>query len=292
MISQNAFGGELRTESVSSPSLGRDVKVLVYLPDGYENGRLRYPVLYLLHGANADEKAWVDFGHIREKADALIASGKIPPAIIVMPGCPSMWWVDGANDKAESAFWMDIVPAVGKRYRTIETRGGRLLAGLSAGGYGAVRYGLRYPEKVAAVAALSPAVYAKSPPATSAARINPPFLHPDGKFNQKSWEEHNYPQLIEGYFAQPLRLPFYLVSGDNDSYGIAFETALLFKQLYERQPDLSELRVVDGGHSWSVWEPAINDALAYVFKFAERPQTVTGATTTTAASRLPPHVKG
>lgn len=167
------------------------------------------------------------------------------------------------------------------RYRTIETRGGRLVAGLSAGGYGAVRYALRYPNRIAAVAALSPAVYTESVPQISAARMQPPFLGQNGQFNQASWDAHNYPALTEHYFAQPFRVPLYLVSGDNDRFGVAFETALLFKRMFERQPDQVELRVVDGDHSWKVWEATIDDAMRYVFQFADKPKSAPHTATAT-----------
>ncbi len=129
------YASEIEAQSFYSKALGRDMPFDIYLPNGYQGGRQHYPVLYLLHGAGGDERSWSERGHIREKADRLIASGAIPPAIIVMPGCPACWWVDGAKEKAETAFWSDLVPFIDMRYRTIETRGGRLVAGLSAGGY-------------------------------------------------------------------------------------------------------------------------------------------------------------
>lgn len=247
---------------------------VVYLPDGYESAHQFYPVLYLLHGAGGDERAWAERGHIKERADRLISSGAIPPAIIVMPGCPACWWVDGAKEKAETAFWSDLVPAIGTHYRTIETRGGRLVAGLSAGGYGAVRFALRYPDRIAAAAALSPAVYTEAVPQLSAARTQPPFLSSNGQFNQAAWDALNYPVELGKYFAQSFRVPLYLVSGDNDKLGIAFETALLFKRMFQKQPDQVELRVVDGDHSWSVWETTIDDAMRYIFRFSDKPKTV------------------
>ncbi len=267
-----AYAGEMRSETFRSVALGREMPYVVYLPDGYQRGRQDYPVLYLLHGAGGDERSWAERGHIKEKADALIASGAIPPTIIVMPGCPACWWVDGPKDKAETAFWSDLVPTIGVRYRTIEARGGRLVAGLSAGGYGAIRYALRYPDRIAAAAALSPAVYTDIVPVSSAARAQPPFLAADGSFNQEAWDSKNYPALLNRYFAQPARVPFYLVSGDKDKFGIAFETTQLFSRMYQRQPDQVELRIVSGDHSWKVWESAIEEAMKYMFKFAEKPK--------------------
>ncbi len=278
-----AFAGEMRTESFYSKTLGHTMPYIVYLPEGYKSGQLLYPVLYLLHGAGGNEHAWADAGHIKDKADRLIANGTMPPAVIVMPGCPGCWWVDGAKERAETAFWSDLVPLIALRYRTIETRGGRLVAGLSAGGYGAVRFALRYPDRIAAVAALSPAVYTGAVPQFSAARAQPPFLGPDGRFSRVAWDRQNYPAMLEPYFAQSYRVPLYLVSGDNDRLGIAFETALLFKRLYQRQPDQVELRVVDGDHSWKVWAPMIDPAMQYIFRFADKPRPAARTAGLTAA---------
>ncbi|HZV20865.1 MAG TPA: alpha/beta hydrolase-fold protein [Hyphomicrobiales bacterium] len=266
-----AAASKVVSGSVRSITLEREIRFFIYLPDGYEKGSLHYPVLYLLHGAGGDESTWAERCHIKEKADQLIASGAIQPALIVMPGCTACWWVDGAKEKAETAFWQDFVPAIEMRYRTIEKRSGRLMAGLSAGGYGTVRFALRYPDKLAAIAALSPAVYTEGVPELSAARTQPPFLDANGKFDQDAWDRHNYPAYLFDYLNQPSRVPFYLVSGDGDKLGIAYETALLFKRIYDHQPELAELRVVDGDHSWKVWEAAIDDALRYIFRFADKP---------------------
>lgn len=261
-------------DSVPSKALGRLLRFEVYLPDGYDTGLLRYPVLYLLHGAGGDETSWRRQGRIKETADRMMGKGVIPPAIIIMPGCRACWWVDGPRAKAETAFWEDLVPTIAERFRVIDERGGRLLSGISAGGYGAVRYSMRYPDRVAAVAALSPAVYDGEPPAISSARVQPPFRLPDGRFDGERWKALNYPSLMPSYAGQSNRVPFYLISGDNDRYGIAFETALLFKRLYELQPEWTELRVVNGGHVWPLWARSIESAMRYVFRFAERPQPV------------------
>jgi enterochelin esterase-like enzyme len=270
-----AVAGELRSEFFSSPASGRPMRYSVYLPDGYAQSKLHYPVLYLLHGAGGDDRCWQDAGHIKEKTGALIASGAIPPAIVVMPSCPACWWVDGAKERAETAFWSDLVPLVDLRYRTIETREGRLIAGLSAGGYGAVRFALRHADKVAAIAALSPAVYSGPVPQTSLARQQPPFLGLDGKFDSAAWEKLNYPALLDAYVAQPYRVPVYLLSGNRDRLGIAQETGILFERLNERQPGKAELHIVEGDHNWEVWEPAIGGAIRYLFQYAAKPRPAT-----------------
>lgn len=263
--------GELRKDSVYSASLKRNLPFLVYVPDGYDTSKFRYPVLYLLHGAGQDENSWPRRGLVREKVDQLIDAGVIPPTLIVMPGCPRCWWIDGPKDKAESAFWQELVPTVNIHFRTIAGRQGMLLAGLSAGGYGTVRFAMKYPEKIAAASTFSPAIYAETPPPKSGARVHPAFLDPLGRFDQGAWDRRNYPQLIEGYFAQPTRVPLFIASGDNDRLGVAFEAALLFKRMYQRQPRQVELRIVDGGHNWAVWTAVIDEAMRFMYRYASKP---------------------
>lgn len=270
LFSQTLWAGELTHHTLASAALKRDLGYVVYLPDDYQTDGQRYPVLYLLHGAGSDETSWVEGAHIKSRIDRLIARGVIPPTIVVAPGCPTCWWIDGAKDKAETAFWTELVPFIDRTYRTIPGKDGRLLVGYSAGGYGAVHFAMKYPDRIAAVAALSPAVYADMPPQGSSALTQPPFLDPDGKFNKGRWSANNYPKLSQGYFAQRSRVPFYLVSGDGDNLGITYETALLFKTLFEKQPKLVELRVVDGEHDWNVWSATLDDALRYVYRYTPR----------------------
>lgn len=266
------YAGEIHREAIASAALGRDMDYLVYIPDSYRADHRHYPVLLLLHGAGDDETIWIEQGKLRQIADKLISTGAIPPALIVMPGCRACWWIDGSKDKAESAVWNDFIPTFAKRYRTIETRGGLLVAGISAGGYGAIRFAMKHPDRVTAAAAISPAIYATSPPKSSAARTQPAFRGLDGNFNQAVWAAENYPSLQDRYYASRLRVPFYLVSGDGDQLGIAYETALLFKTLFEHQPDITELRIVDGGHNWDMWRKALQDSMTYLFQYASRPQ--------------------
>ena len=67
-----------------SPSLGLKRRMTVYTPAGYESGKQRYPVFYLLHGMGGDENAWPELGRATQILDNLIASGKAKPMIVVM----------------------------------------------------------------------------------------------------------------------------------------------------------------------------------------------------------------
>ena len=261
------------TREFDSAALQRKWSYAVYLPDGYETSNLRYPVLYLLHGHGQDLYAWVNFGHIQPTTDELIAHGEIPPAIIVMPDAGTTWFVD-RKEKMETAVIQDLIGDVQHTFRVIEARNGRVVAGLSMGGYGALRFVLKYPEMFAAAGLLSPAIYDPEVPQGSGARRAGVFGA--AEFDPQVWKELNYPTLWEAFLAKKIAVPMYINSGDDDDFFIEAEATRLYSLLRKNgQP--AELRIVDGAHKWPVWESTIGDAMRYVFRYAARPALVTDA---------------
>ncbi len=254
----------------ASETLSRDYAYNVYLPDGYDNSGLSYPVLYLLHGSGSNENAWLGDAALPQTADHLIEIGAIPPAIIVMPGSRS-WWVDGHNEMAEAAFFNDLIPHIETNWRVIPEREGRVLAGISAGGYGTVNFVLEHPDMFAAGGAISPASYVPVPPLHSAAQKHATYLKADGTFDRQMWEKLNYTQHIDAYKTQNTIVPLYISSGDHDTFDIAYHSAVLYQALRVHQPDFVEFRVIDGGHEWAVWSIALPEAIEYVFRYASRP---------------------
>jgi enterochelin esterase-like enzyme len=266
-LSLPATAGVVVSREFDSPALQRKWSYAVYLPDGYDTSKLRYPVLYLLHGHGGGLYDWVNLGHIQQTADALIARGDVPPAIIVMPDADATWYVD-RKEKMETAVIEDLVGDAEHTFHAIGARNGRLVAGLSMGGYGALRFVLKYPEMFAAAALLSPAIYDPEPPQSSGARRAGVFGAPD--FDPQVWKQLNYPALWDGFVAKKIAVPMYINSGDDDDYFIESEATRLYSLLRKNgQP--AELRIVDGAHRWPVWESTIGDALRYIFRYAARP---------------------
>jgi enterochelin esterase-like enzyme len=267
LLALPAAASVIVTRELDSKALARKWSYTVYLPDGYESSALRYPVMYLLHGNNGTLNDWVVQGRIQPTADELVASGQIPPAIIVMPDAGSTWYVD-RKEKMETAFLQDLMPDVEARFRTINARNGRVIGGLSMGGYGSLRFVLKFPEKFAAVALLSPAIYDPEPPENSSARRVGVFGAPD--YDGEIWKQLNYPTLWDTYLAKKQPVPMYINSGDDDDFMIEADAAKFYSLLRQnRQP--AELRIVNGAHSWPVWESTIGDALKYVFRYTSRP---------------------
>jgi enterochelin esterase-like enzyme len=258
-----ASAGEVFTETFRSEAIGRDYKYTVYLPDDYKKDTKRYPVLYLLHGAGGDENEWLYKGGARETMDALIAQKLIKPMVVVMPGHTAAWWVDGAKEKGETALLKEVMPHAEGKYRIDAVRGNRLVAGLSAGGYGALNAAFKYPQMFAAAAILSPAIYDPVPPSHSSGVRQPPFQK-DGKFDAELWKSLNYVSHIEAYKKSGTIVPLFINSGDHDTFGIALHSAVLYEKLRLHQPNAVELRIINGDHEWMLWRDTLGDALKYM----------------------------
>lgn len=116
----------------------------VYLPPGFSTAR-SYPVVYLLHGMPGSPREYVQSLRLAETADTLITRREIRPFIAVLPVAGDSWHYDGEwTGPWESYLVSNVVPWVGSHLPAERDARGRVLAGLSAGGYGAVDIGLRH----------------------------------------------------------------------------------------------------------------------------------------------------
>jgi endo-1,4-beta-xylanase len=132
--------------SFPSACMGTEVGYNVFLPEGYEAGDARYPVIYFLHGAGGDENS--DAAGFSGLVRGLIAEKKIPPVICVFPNGGMSGYRDRPEGKVlvETMIVDELVPLIDREFRTVASREGRVLAGFSMGGGGAVRLALRHPD--------------------------------------------------------------------------------------------------------------------------------------------------
>lgn len=284
MLSGATLAGDVSREQFFSPTLGYDYPYTVYLPDDYDpHASMPYPVVYLLHGSFGNELDWATKGNLPNTADRLIDAGHVPPAVFVMPGSRS-WWVDGYNEAARSAFFNDLMPHIEATYHVGTTRQQRGVAGLSAGGYGAVNFALERPELFAAAAALSPASYVPAPPENSSAHRHPAFLNAQGAFDQTLWERLNYTAHLESYRLRVTPrpeaersdtppVPLYISAGRSDVYDAEFHARQLRQAMERIQPGAVRLDLYPGGHTWRVWRASLPAALTFMFQYVGSPQT-------------------
>ncbi|WP_233835322.1 alpha/beta hydrolase [Paraburkholderia sp. ZP32-5] len=261
-----AFASTVASRGFHSDALGRDWNYTIYLPNGYRPDGPRLPVLYLLHGNNGDANDWITQGHLQSTADALIERKEIPPVVIVMPQGGTDWYVD-RKEKMETAFFDDLLPEIEAHYAVATQRGGRMIGGVSMGGFGALRYALTQPDLFCGALLLSPAIYANEPPRASAARRVGVFG--ERQFDPRVWHELNYPAQWDRYMSGPYRLPMFIASGDDD-LDIQADASLLYTHL-RLAGNPAALRIIDGGHTWDVWSALLPAALKYTLGCVKPP---------------------
>lgn len=165
--------GTIDTFIYSSKTVGVKRKALIYTPPGYSK-KIRYPVLYLLHGIGGDEKEWLNGGQPQYILDNLYADGKLEPMIVIMPNGRAM-----KDDRAtgnimapdkvqafadfEKDLLNDLIPYVEKKYPVIADKEHRALAGLSMGGGQSLNFGLGNLDVFGWVGGFSSAPNTKQP---------------------------------------------------------------------------------------------------------------------------------
>ena len=149
-------GGLVIPEQVDSAILGYKIAMRVYLPPCYKDFPERqFPVLYLIHGLNQNERSWNEVGADKTAA-VMIAKGQLPPFIIVMPEEKAQ--LDKPTDFGK-VFVNEIVPYTDVHYRTKNNRLYRAIGGLSRGGGWAINIGFQNPDKFGAVGLHSAAIF-------------------------------------------------------------------------------------------------------------------------------------
>lgn len=124
---------------------------LVYLPPGFTTAQ-RYPVIYLLHGMPGSPSEYLEGAGFLDAADQGIANGTLRPFVAIAPAAgPSHVYNGEWAGPWERDLVDRIVPWVDATLPTLADAPDRVLAGLSAGGYGAVDIALRNPDVFGAV---------------------------------------------------------------------------------------------------------------------------------------------
>lgn len=173
LVAADEAGGIGRVEwvDVPAPSLEGNLlgtptvqRTAIYLPPSYDidPGR-RYPVVYLLHGIFDTPDVWVDHFGLPGIVGGLVAGGRIPEMIVVMPTGSNVTGGAFYRSSSVAGDWGsfvrdDLVTSVDSRYRTVAERGARAIVGHSMGGFGAIWHAMTSAEVFSVAYAMSPAV--------------------------------------------------------------------------------------------------------------------------------------
>ena len=257
----------VQTIQFESKLVGKALPYNVVLPVDYDlpaAASTRYPVLYLLHGLFGHYDNWTTKTKVADYASQY-------SLIIITPEGNDGWYTDSATvaaDKYETYVIEELIPDVQHRYRTIEAREGRAVAGLSMGGYGALKFGVKYPAKFSFVASMSGAFGAASWTESDLRglaaiwrTLSPVFGPADSPARPANDRYKLYRKLSAERVAA---LPYvYLDCGTEDQLlpgNRAFVDILLNKKIPH------EYRQLPGTHAWTYWDAQVQEVLRIAAK--------------------------
>ena len=252
----------------------------VILPPDYDaSNTTRYPVLYLLHGLTGHYSDWVQRTNLADYA----AEYRM---IVVTPEGNDSWYTDSATvttDKYESYILKELIPDVQQRYRTIEARYGRSIAGLSMGGYGSVKFGLKSPSTFVFVASMSGAfgVTRFTEKDMGATRWQD-SVKLFGAVDSETRIANDLFNLIQKL--EPGRissLPYFYFDCGTEDVPLVFNFNRELSSLMLEKKIPHEYRQMPGDHTWAYWDRQVQEILKIAAEKMRLPRT----TKTTRAAR-------
>lgn len=245
-----------------SALLGRSIDYRILYPVQYQypdKREKRFPVLYLLHGVTGRSSDWIERTRV-----ALYATHY--DLFIVMIEGGNGWYTDSASipaDKYESYILQELLPDVEKRFRVSQERDGRAVAGLSMGGYGAVKFGLKHPEMFALAASMSGAFGAASWTQKDVPNSGPildSILKTFGPVNSTTRSANDVFKLVRNVPAERISsLPFFYLDCGTEDFLFPFSRDLVGLLVERKIPH--EYRQLPGDHNWKYWDRQIQEIL-------------------------------
>jgi len=235
----------MRDVTFHSAALNRNMQYRVVLPTSIAAGA-RLPVVYLLHGGGGNFRDWSNYSNAAKFAERGL--------ILVMPEGNDSYYVNAREppqDRYEDYIVTDLIADVESKFPAAAGRANRAIAGVSMGGFGAVKLALSHPDLFAFAGGISPAIDVPSRP-FSIKRIQQ-WRHHRSIFG--SWgtvTRRNGDPFVLARFADPARTPYmFLTCGDQEGLLPANRN---FAELLDQRHFRYEFHVVSGGHNWNQWD--------------------------------------
>jgi putative tributyrin esterase len=258
---------ETVTLKLNSKLMAREMPYRVVFPAGYKlEKEKRYPVVYLLHGLTGHYDNWTDKTKLAEYAARY-------NFIFVTPEGADGWYTDSASvplDKHESYIIQELIPEIDKNLRTIADRNHRIIAGLSMGGYGSLKFGLKYPDKFVLVGSFSGALGAASWTekilGNNWKALTDSIASVYGAEESQTRKDNDIYKIMREMTPEKTKLlPFiYLDCGTEDFLIVQnrdFAALLLEKKIPH------EFRQLPGKHDWIFWDAQVQEFLELSEKY-------------------------
>lgn len=231
----------------------------VILPADYNSSTTsRYPVLYLLHGLTGHYTDWASRTNIADYAQQY-------RLIVVMPEGNDGWYTDSAiaeNEKYESYITKELIPDVQQRYRTIEARYGRAIAGLSMGGYGAIKFGLKSPSTFVFAGSMSGVLGVASLAEKETPSGWVSSLKLFGAVDSDTRKANDVFEIINQLApARIAALPYFYFDCGTEDLSLIFSHNRQLAALMSEKKIAHEYRQLPGDHSWGYWDRQVQEVL-------------------------------
>ena len=256
---------EVRTTTLHSAALGRDVPCAVHLPPSYAEGSKTYPVVYVLHGLFETHQFWERRG-LAAIVDDLWAR-VLPEFVVVAVDGGNSFFLNSPQGAYEDLVTKDAIAFAESNYRVRRERAGRALLGVSMGGYAALRIALSHPDLYAAVATHSAMLLAGPPrPGQGAdpyqlaafARVfgEPPDLALWRANDPLDWAQRDDPRAVPALSFD---------CGDHDRYGLGAGNEELHRRLLARGV-AHEFALRPGDHGYEYVRTVLPASLDFLSK--------------------------
>lgn len=254
---------------VSAPlgPAGGEYRVLVPPPSA---GPGPFPVVYFLHDLWGSDVGLWRHG-IAQRLAARMASAEVPPFLLVAPEGHRGFWADSSDGRRLYERWvMAELPAeVAARFPARSGPRSRAYVGISMGGAGAMRMGLRNPRETAAIVSISGLLVPLDAAFVRDARlfVKPALVRvfgPAARPNDDALRRADPYRLLGAMSAADLAAapPLLLLAGNADKYRLHDATALFAKHAREKGLTV-ELRLTAGGHDWRYWQSVTEESIAW-----------------------------
>ncbi len=240
------------THQIPSELLGQPKRLCVYLPPAFDaSGERRYPVLYFLHGLGNNAEDFFAEG-IAQITDELIRAGEVEPLIVACPSGDFSFYVNRPGGAYEDHVTAEVRAFVENLYPARADRAGRGISGISMGGYGAIKIGLRRPELYGSASGHTPFMLERLPDLkrtdARSQRLNGVFSRIFGNpIDSELWRENDPFELAQTRGLQGLAL--YFNSAAKDRYFLNRE-ANAFHRLLDEKGLSHAFEPIDDVHGW------------------------------------------
>ncbi len=226
------------------------------------NGVKGYAAVYLLHGLGQDDESLFNNG-IWNLVDEMRHRKAIGDFVIITPFAGRSFYVNSKDGKVryEDFFLHEFIPAMEKKYHLERSRKGRVISGISMGGYGALRIAFKHPELFAAVSAHSAALIEELPKGAGQSSVAGMIGTAFGKPLDNDYWKRQSP-FTYAKTADLKRLKIYFDCGDHDFFGFDAGARALDKLLTARRVP-HEFHIYPGGHDLQYFSQHLPESLEF-----------------------------